>query len=648
MRLSPIGLGAGAAMALALAAQMATAQPSLVDLSLEELGNVTITSAARREQRLADAPASIFVITADDIRRSGATRLPEALRLAPNLQVSEAYGGGYTVSARGFSSSSANKLLVLVDGRAVYSPLFAGVFWDVQDLVLEDVERIEVASGPGGTLWGVNAVNGVINIITRSAADTSGTLASVTGGNRERAAALRQGWHLPGGGALRLQAKRTDLRPTETAAGQPVSDAGHMTQAGFRADWGGPGGRFTLLGNAYRGNHGQPEPGTIVINGVNFALDTIRLSGANLLARWETTLAGGELSVQGYLDRTARNTPPFFDDTLTTADLEAQYTLRPAPGHTLVLGGELRRSRDRVGSATPVFAFLPERLSQAWSSLFAQDEIALSDTLQLTLGARAERNGYTGNEFLPSLRLAWKPARDHLWWASAAHTVRAPSRYDRDIYIPAQPPHLLGGGPDFRSETANVLELGYRGQPLPALSLSATAFHADYDHLRTQELAPSRTSLYFGNGMRGRVSGVEAWGIVQAAPGLRLHGGLTLLRPHLELKPGSIDTGNSVAAAEGTMPRHQWQLRAAFDLPARLMDDAELDLVLRHVGALALPAVPAYTAVDLRLGGRLGADVEVALLGRNLFDRGHGEFAAVETRAEFRRNLLLQLRVRYR
>ncbi len=646
MRPSPIRLGATAAIAHAALTLPcpALAQSDLVHLSLEELGNVTITSAARREQRLADAPASIFVITADDIRRSGATRLPDVLRLAPNLQVSEVYAGGYTITARGFNASTANKLLVLVDGRSVYSPLFAGVFWDAQDVVLEDVERIEVSSGPGSTLWGVNAVNGVINVITRSAADTQGTLASVVGGTRERAAALRHGLTLPGGGALRLYAKRGDLSATKTAAGTPVEDAGHLLQGGFRADWGGTGDRFTLLGNAYQGNHGQPKPGSIVITGVNFALDTIRLSGANLLARWEKALAGGELSVQGYLDRTARATPPFFDDTLSTADLELQYTLRPVQGHTLVLGGELRHSRDRVAHGSPMFAILPERLGQTWSSLFAQDEIALANTLQLTLGIRAERNDYTGTEFLPSLRLAWKPARDHLWWASATHTVRAPSRFDRDVFIPAQPPYLLSGGPGFRSETARVLELGYRGQPLPALTLSATAFRADYDHLRTQELAASRTSLYFGNGMQGRVSGAEAWSIVQAASWLRLHLGLTLLHPHMGLKPGSIDTGGSVATTEGTMPRRQWQLRAALDLPS----ETELDLMLRHVSDLSAPTVPAYTAVDLRLARRLAAGTEIALLGQNLFDRNHGEFTAVETRTQFRPSLLLQLSMRYR
>ena len=633
---------AAAALTVQLSASPVAAQTSFVNFSIEELSHVVITSAAKREQRLADVPSSLFVITADDIRRSGFTRLPEVLRLAPNLHIAQVYGSGYAVSARGFNASAANKLLVLIDGRSVYTPLFAGVFWDVQDVALEDVERIEVASGPGSTLWGVNAVNGVINIITRSAASTRGTLVSVSAGSRERNALLRHGLKV-GDGDLRLYLKRSDQRRSETADGTPVDDAGHLVQGGFRGDWGRADDRFTLLGNAYRGNHGQPLPGSIHIDGVDFALDTIRLSGANLLARWERALAGGELSVQGYLDRTTRVTPPTFDETLTIADLEVQYTLRPTPAHTVVLGLNHRRSQDRVGHSAPEFAFLPERLSQRWTSVFAQDEIRLTEALRLTLGARLERNDYTGNEVLPNLRLAWQPAAGHLWWASAARTVRAPSRLDRDIYIPAQPPFILYGGPGFRAETANVLELGYRGQPLPGLTLWATAFQGRYDHLHTQELAPSNTQVYFGNGMRGRVSGMESWGSLQATPWLRLHAGLTLLQPRLELKPGSRDTADSVAVAEGAMPRRLWQLRAAFNLPR----ESELDLMLRHVAALDTPAVPAYTVLDLRLGTRLTPDAEIALRAQNLLDRGHGEFTDIATRQQIGRNLLLQLRMRF-
>jgi len=633
---------AAATLSALLATASARAQDALVSLSLEELGGLTITSVAKREQRLADAAASLYVITADDIRRSGFTRLPEVLRLAPNLHVAEVNRGDYAISARGFNADSANKLLVLIDGRSVYTPLFAGVFWDAQDVALEDVERIEVSSGPGSTLWGVNAVNGVINIITRSAAGTRGTLASASVSGQERSALLRHGF-AAAGGDMRVYLKHSGQGSTKTADGSAVDDAGHLLQGGFRADWGRANDRFTLQGNAYRGRHGQPLPGSINVTGVDFALDTIRLSGANLLARWEKPVAGGEVSVQGYLDRTTRVTPPTFDERLLIADLEVQYTLRPAAAHTVVFGANHRRSRDEVGHNAPEFAFLPERLSQSWTSLFAQDEIALTEALRLTLGARAERNDYTGTELLPNVRLAWKLSPGHLWWASAARTVRAPSRLDNDAYIPAQPPFILYGNAGFRAETATVLELGYRGQPLPLLRMAATAFHGRYDHLRTQELAQSDTQVFFGNGMRGRVSGIETWGLLQVTPTLRLQGGLTLLRPHLALKPGSRDTADSVAAADGAMPRQLWRLRAAFNLPR----DAEFDVMLRHVGALSTPAVPGYTALDLRLGGRLGPDVEIALTAHNLLDGGHGEFDSVETRTENGRSVGLQLRMRW-
>lgn len=631
------------AVAAALWAPLeAAAGSSLDDLSLEELGQVLITSAAKREQRLADVPASLFVISGDDIRRSGFTRLPEVLRLAPNLHVGQVYGSGYAISARGFNDNSANKLLVLIDGRSVYTPLFAGIFWDAQDLALEDVERIEVASGPGSTLWGVNAVNGVINIITKNAAATRGTLTAVGAGGRERHALLRHGFRLAGGD-LRLHLKRNDLRHAETADGRRVDDAGHLLHAGLRGDWQHGAERLTLHANAYRGEHGQPLPGSIAVTGIDFALRDIRLSGANVLARWERPLGDGELSVQGYLDRTVRDTPPTFDETLHLADLELQYTWRPATAHTVVVGANHRRSHDRVGHGTQDFAFLPERLQQRWTSLYAQDEIALGPQWRLTLGLRAERNDYTGTELLPNLRLAWKPARDHLWWTSLARTVRAPARLDRDAYIPAQPPFLLAGGPDFRGESARVLELGYRGQPSPVLTVSATAFTGHYDGLRTQEITPAGDQIVFGNGMRGRVSGLEAWGKLQLTPWLRLHGGGTLLHPELGLKPDARDNGNAVATAEGAMPRRLLRLRAAINLPR----DTELDLMLRHVGRLHTPDVPAYTTLDLRLGTTaLDGRLSVALAARNLLGGGHGEFGPVATRAHAGRSLMLQLQLR--
>jgi len=488
--------------ALLGAASIATqaAVPSLAQLSLEELGNIEITSVSKRAERLSDAPTAVFVITADDIRRSGATRLPEVLRLAPNLHVARVSAGEWAISARGFNGSSANKLLVLIDGRSVYTPFFAGVFWDVQNVLLEDVERIEVISGPGGTLWGVNAVNGIINVTTRSAAATPGSLVSVGGGNQEGAMALRHGLSF-GDTHLRVHAQHHRHRHTHTADGRDKNDALHMSELGFRADTQGLTDRWTLQGSAYTGQREQPPPG-VIATGVPFALGTISVSGGSLLGRWERRLGDdASVAVQAYVDRTKRVVPPTFAETLDIVDLQIEHASKPAPAHTLVWGGEYRHGIDRV-TGSSFIVFPPARLHQRWGALFAQDEIALRDDLHLTLGARVEHNDYTGIEFLPNARLAWKWAPNHLLWTAASRTVRAPSRLDRDTFVPGTPPFLLRGGPDFRSETAKVFELGYRGQPTPTSTLSATAFHGKYEGLRTQEVAPSRTFAFFATACR--------------------------------------------------------------------------------------------------------------------------------------------------
>ena len=636
----------GAAAVALLGSAGAAINPSfdrLTDLSLEDLSNIQITSVSKRAERLSDAPTSVFVITSDDIRRSGATSLPEALRLAPNLQVARASANGWAISSRGFNSSSANKLLVLIDGRSVYSPLFSGVFWDVQDLMLEDIDRIEVISGPGGTLWGVNAVNGVVNVITRSSGETRGRLLSAGAGNQESQVALRQGGDLGESGHYRIYAKQSHRSNTETQDGRPVDDASHTTQLGFRADWAHDADRITFQGDAYTGKQEQPLPGTIAIQGVDLALDTISVSGANLLARWERRLASdASVTAQLTYDRVERTVPPTFADKLDIVDLQIQHSSRPLANHSLVLGAEYRYAMDDVANSSFI-AFLPGRIDQAWASLFAQDEIKLGPAWRLTLGARVENNDYTGSEFLPNIRLAWKPSADQLLWGAASRTVRAPSRLDRDTFGPGQPPFLLTGGPDFRSEVAKVYELGYRGQPTEHASYSVTAFHADYDRLHTQELAPSQTSVFFGNGMQGTVRGVEMWGSYQATPKWRLHGGLTRLWQDFRLKPGSIDTANSVASTEGANPSRQWMLRSSLDLPRQM----DLDITARYVAELALPLVPSYLAMDLRWAWRPRPNVEVSVTGQNLLGPAHGEFTAESTRTAFSRAVFLELVSRF-
>ena len=608
------------------------------DLSIEELANIQVTSVSKKPERLLDAPASVFVITADDIRRAGSRSIPDALRLAPNLHVAQ--GASYTsaVSARGLNgsnNSAPNKLLVMIDGRSVYAPLFSGVFWDMQDLMLEDVERIEVISGPGGTLWGVNAVNGVINITTRSAHATEGSLAVLRGGTDGGDAAFRQGYR-GANASWRVYGKALDRSHSENAAGARVNDDWRQGQVGFRADWERGADLVSVNGNLYRGRHAQPAPGEISVDGTDLQLGTIRTEGANLTGRWEHALdAGGSLSVQGYLDHTRREVPPTFTEALQVADLQVQHSLPALGRHALVWGANYRHSWDDVTNSE-VIAFLPAQVEQTWSSVFAQDEITLRPDLRLTLGARIERNPYTGSEFLPTARLAWRVAPRHSLWAAASRTVRAPTRLDADAFIPGRAPFLLRGGPTVRAEVARVFELGYRGQPLDALSYSATLFHHHYDHLRTQEVDPTQTFITFGSLMKGQSTGIEMWGSYQINPAWRTSAGFTALHETLRLKPGSNDLAGPGSA--GKDPEHTFQLRSNYAI-----DDArDLELGLRKVAALENPAIPGYWALDARLGWRLRRNLELSVVGRNL-NGSHGEYGTLATRAELDRALWVKL-----
>ena len=610
----------------------------MADLSIEELANIQITSVSKKAERLGSAAASVFVITNDDIRRSGASSIPEALRLAPNLQVARLASASYAISARGLNGSNnsgPNKLLVLIDGRSVYSPFFSGVFWDAQDLMLEDIERIEVVSGPGGTLWGVNAVNGVINIITRSAADTVGSLAALEGGNRGAQVAFRHGWSTPRG-AWRVYGKHLDASHTELAGGRRVNDARHQSQVGLRADWSGAADHFSLNGSAYRGASQQPEPGLISVTGTNLRLGTVDTTGANLTGSWTRRLAdGGTLSLQAYLDHTRRTVPPTFSELLNIADIQFQHSLRPLGMHRIVWGASYRHSWDNVTNSATI-AFLPAEVEQDWSALFAQDEIALGDTLRLTAGARIERNDYTGNELLPTLRLSWQAAPAHAFWAAASRTVRSPSRLDADAYIPGRPPYLLRGGVRVRSEVARVFELGYRGQPLAGLSYSATLFHNAYDHLRTQEIDPTRSFILFDSLMEGQANGIEMWGSYQATPAWRLSAGFTALHQNLHLKPGSNDLAGPGTA--GKDPSHTMQLRSTYNLGR----GKEIDIAVRKVAALDQAAVPAYTAVDARFGWQVNPGLEVSVTAQNI-NGDHPEYGPAATRSEVPRSVAVKL-----
>jgi iron complex outermembrane receptor protein len=632
----PIPAAAAALVALLVSAgaaahtQDADKLGDLDDIKLEDLANIKVTSVSKRPELLADAPASIFVITGEDIRRSGASSLPEALRLAPNLQIARVDARNYAVTARGFNNPFENKLLVLIDGRVVYSPLFSGVFWDAQDVVLEDVDRIEVISGPGATMWGANAVNGVINVITKRADQTQGTLAAAGASRDAASGAVRYGGTV-NGGSYRVYGKSSRSDDLANAAGTPVLTGWHRTQTGFRTDWGDTLQQATVQGDAYRGKLHQA--GT----------DDIDIGGANLLGRFaRQTADGSECSAQAYWDYTERNQPNAFIEHLNTFDLQLQQSLHVGTAQTLQWGGSYRLASDRVENG-PNFAFLPGSVNMSWASIFAQDEIALRENLRLTGGIKLERNSYTGMEVLPTLRLAWKPAADQLVWSAVSRSVRAPSRIDRDFFSPSNPPivngaphYRIAGGPDFDSEVANVAELGYRAQVNPALSYSATLFYSRYDRLRTGEMAGG--SIVFRNGGKGRTRGIETWANWQVLPAWRLSAGGVVQHVATALNPGVTDFLSTTGLATSD-PSNHWMLRSSFDV----REGQELDVTLRHNGSLAKPYVPSYTTMDVRYGVRIGRGLELSVVGQNLLDRSHPEYGSLPNRTEFERALAVKL-----
>ncbi|HTE13467.1 MAG TPA: TonB-dependent receptor [Burkholderiales bacterium] len=596
---------------------------NIADLSLEELGNIEITSVSGYAERLVDAAASIFVITSDDIRRSGYRTLPDVLRLAPNLQVARSGANGYAISARGFNNDNglANKLLVLIDGRTVYSLSLSGVFWDMQDVMLEDVERIEVISGPGATLWGANAVNGVINIISRSTRNTQGVLVTLGGGNQEKGAAVRYGGRFGSNGHFRVYGKTDDFQNTKSANGNSLPDGWERGQVGFRADWVDVGRSFTIQGDAYKGRS-EDRP----------VFNAVEVSGANLLARWNQRLNNGsDIRLQAYYDHTDREDQLLFRDDIKVFDIEFQQGITLG-AHKVLWGTGYRQARNDMRNSL-FFGFVPSFRKLNWKNLFAQDEIKLTQSVDLTVGLKLESNDYTGWEYLPSARLAWKPSGNQLVWGSVSRAVRAPARLDRELRFPPNG-LFINGGPNFVSEVANVIELGYRAQPTSTFTYSVTAFHHIYDKLRSGQPAPFAN---VENKMEGTANGIEAWATFQAARAWRLSGGFTTLHKHLRLKPGSTDPVGP--SALGNDPDQQWMLRSAFNFT----DRHEFDVMVRHVSSLPQPAVPAYTAADARFGWRASRDVEVSLTLQNLFDREHAEFGVAPGRSEYQRGVFLKL-----
>jgi iron complex outermembrane receptor protein len=593
----------------------------IADLELEQLTRIKVTSASRREERVIEAPASIFVITGEEIRRSGATSLPEALRLAPNLTVARADNNQYAISARGFGNVLANKLLVLMDGRTLYTPLFSGVFWEAQVFPLDDIDRIEVISGPGATLWGANAVNGVINIISLPSARTQGTLVRALAGTDERGATLRYGGALPNGGTYRLYGRYWDRDNQRLQSGGDIADASKRANAGFRADWAGGVDQWTVQGDGYWGDIDQ--------------LPSARsISGANLLGRLTRQLGPeSTLRIQAYYDRTDREHPMQFKEALDIVDLEVQHSLKPLPSHNLIWGGGYRYARDRVQN-TPSQAFIPADRSLDWGNVFVQDEVSLGARMALTIGLKAERNPYTGTEWLPNVRIAYQATPEQLLWAALSRAVRAPSRIDREVFFPGVAPYVLVANDRFESEVANVAELGYRAQLSGSASFSLTGFYQDYPNLRG--VSPGAGALQFSNNLEGSASGLEGWGSLRVVPAWRVSGGFTVQRIRAKVKAGQIDFGG--VSQLGNDPEQSAQLRSWWDVgPAW-----ELDAGVRYMGKLPNPPVPSYTVVDARLGWKATRNLELALVVQNALDKEHPEWGPSNNRAVFDRSVMLR------
>ncbi|HEY0962897.1 MAG TPA: TonB-dependent receptor [Pseudomonadales bacterium] len=607
----------------------------LANLDIEQLMNIQISSVSRRDESLSGAAASVFVITSDDIRRSGASSLPEILRMAPNLQVARVNAYEYAITARGFNNRVGNKLLVMQDGRTLYTPMFSGVFWEMQDANLEDIERIEVISGPGGTLWGANAVNGVINIITRNAAQTQSTLVSATAGNYERGATVRTGG---GAGALawRAYGKASKWDRTWLPSGAPGVDAFQRQLIGFRADHDNGVQQFSLQGEVM---HAESQDRGVV-SGV--AIPAVELKSRSLQAHWNRELrSGSDLSVQAYYTYSMRDEFVLFSPESSIFDVEANHHMTLDTGsattHDVVWGGGVRHAYDDV---EPGFfsIYIPKERTLDWQNLFVQDEISFGDgRLRVTPGIKFEWNDYTGREHLPSLSVAWQ-ADAHMLWARWSRVIRAPSRFDRDVYYPDKPPFLIAGGPNFEAEVARVLETGLRGQPTDSLSYSMTLYHYDWDKLRSATALPF--PLYLVNNIEGDAYGVEAWATWQLTPKWQVRGGFNTLEKDLGFGSDAPDTVGVNNATLHNDPDYQWQVRTRYDLRPNI----QMDLQLRRVAELRIESVPSYTELDLRIGWQPTANLEVSLTGANLLHRRHAEYSPIANRNLLNRSVAVGLR----
>ena len=625
-------------------AQESPGSRDLGDLSIEELMNESVTSVSKREQKLSQVAAAIFVINQEDIRRSGALNIPDLLRMVPGLDVAQINANTWAISARGFNHQFSDKLLVLIDGRAVYQPTSDGVYWDTQDVPLEDIERIEVIRGPGATLWGSNAVNGVINVITKQAKDTQGALATAGGGTHDRAfGASQYGGKIGEDASYRVFAKYLDQSSLPDLTGLDSNDGWHLLHGGFRADGSVTANdALTVQGDIYSGREGAVSGHIVSISPpVNEnAKVPFDLSGGNILGRWNHVLSSrSDTTTQVYFERYTRTGLPV-NEFRSTVDLDFQQHLALGSRQNLIWGAEYRRSADQI-DGTIDEDFVPAKRTMELFSTFAQDEITLRpERVFLTLGTKLEHSNFgAGVEIEPNIRLAWPPSASSTLWGSVAEAARTPSRADLggDFGVAAFPlpdgtPAVLVilGSPQRKSEHLLATDLGYRLQASERVSVDLAMFFNNYSRLRSLEpgvpffetypVPHLQIPLVYGNQLHGTTQGLEVSAHFRVTDRWTLSPGYALLQMHLHTDPTSQDT-TSVANVEGSNPRHQAQLRSAVNLPRGFSWDTSIYFVER------LPAqqVPSYTRLDTRFSWRPVERLELSVVGQNLLKSLHLE-----------------------
>jgi len=614
---------------------------SLIELSLEELLNIEVTSVSKKSEKRREAAAAIYVLTNEDIRRSGARNIPDALRLVPGVNVAQLTSSSWSVTARGFGGVFANKLLVLIDGRSIYTPLFSGVYWDANEVMLEDIDRIEVIRGPGGALWGANAVNGVINIVTKKAEDTQGGLLTVGGGTEEQGfGAFRYGGKIKDKAYYRVYGKYFNRDDGgKTPSGTIANDEWDAGQGGFRVDWDlSDRDLLTVQGDFVDiREHQTLELAFLTAPFSRTVNSLVDYRGGNILARWNRVFSDdSDLQLQFYYDVYKRS-----DVTLSerrdTVDLDFQHRFVVGQRHDILWGLGARYTHDDVGNSQFIF-LTPDSYGHYTVSAFIQDEISLTDDLRLTVGTKIEQNSFSGFEYQPSARLAWTPNDRHTLWGSVSRAVRTPSRAEQDIHIvdtvigtdPLPTAFVLQGRRDFNSEELIGYELGYRVSPTERVAIDIATFWNEYDNLRSIELGtpfistnpqPTHTAVPFfaRNNSEGRIYGVEVSLDWKALSWWQVHASYAFQEVNYK-----VVSGDPVSSAfAGNAPEHQAVLQSRFDLP----HNVELDATLRYVDTLTALGVDDYIEFDLRLGWQPREDLEFALVGRNLLHDDHFEFS---------------------